>query len=143
MRAPLFPTVTEQTVAQLAYEVIRRQEHLPSSAALQNKQVMADLVREVQAAYVPPAQLTLPGTEASPPPDVEAIVVRFQDKDWSGKTKVIASDHAGAPAVAMKEYSDVIVEKTLVVQITAYAGSPVPNLAAIEVVRDEGVKGTA
>ena len=72
--------------------------------------------------------------------DVEAVVVRFQDRDWPGKTHAIAGDAAGVTSVVVEEYSAVLVEKNLMVHITAPVGSPLPSLAAIEVVRAEDVK---
>ena len=74
-KPPLFKTPAEQKVAQLAYEAIQKQEHLPSSTALQDKTVIAQVIREVQATYTPAAQPALPGMEAAPP-DIETIVTQ-------------------------------------------------------------------
>lgn len=71
---PVFQTATEQRVAQLAYEVIQNQGGLPSTAALGETAVQAKIIKEVTAAYTPPAQPTLPGLAASPPPDIGQIV---------------------------------------------------------------------
>ena len=69
-----FHTAEEIQVAQLAYEVMQKQVRLPSSAALQETAVQEQIIKQVQAAYVPPAQPALPGMEAAPPPDFAQIV---------------------------------------------------------------------
>ncbi len=46
--APAFATAQESKVAQLAYEIIQQQEKLPSSAALSQPDVTADIIRQVE-----------------------------------------------------------------------------------------------
>jgi len=57
---PVFTSPTEQKVAQVAYEIIKKHEGLPSSSHLLRDEVKAEIVREVQAALAP-KQLELPG----------------------------------------------------------------------------------
>lgn len=68
---PAFTTPMEQKVAQVAYDVIKRHEGLPSSSHLLQDQVQAEIVREVQAALAP-KQLELPGVAETV--DVASIV---------------------------------------------------------------------
>jgi type III restriction enzyme len=70
----LFHTTEERRVAQLAYEVMQNQVRLPSSAALQETAVQEQIIKQVKAAYIPPAQPALPGIETAPPPDFAQIV---------------------------------------------------------------------
>ncbi|MGH8078057.1 MAG: DEAD/DEAH box helicase family protein, partial [Lysobacter sp.] len=71
--APVFNTEAEQQVAQITYEVIKRHESLPGSAALLKRDVQAVMIREVAAAYKP-VQQELEGI--SKPPDIKSIVAR-------------------------------------------------------------------
>ena len=72
----IFNTPVARQVAGLAYQAIQRRESLPSSAYLQQTEVMQAIVREVQAAYITPVQPTLPGLPAEPVPDFLAIVTQ-------------------------------------------------------------------
>jgi len=71
--APVFKTEAEQQVAQITYEVIKRHESLPGSAALLKRDVQAAMIKEVAAAYKP-AQQELEGI--SKPPDIKSIVAK-------------------------------------------------------------------
>ena len=71
--APIFRTEAEQQVAQITYEVIKRHESLPGSAALLKRDVQAAMIKEVAAAYKP-VQQELEGI--SKPPDIKSIVAR-------------------------------------------------------------------
>jgi type III restriction enzyme len=57
--APVFTNEAERKIAQLAYEVIRQHEHLPSSASLLQPEVTAQLVKQVEERLAPD-QLRLP-----------------------------------------------------------------------------------
>ncbi|MCB9009896.1 MAG: DEAD/DEAH box helicase family protein [Ardenticatenaceae bacterium] len=70
----VFQTAEDRQIARLTYEVIQNQGGLPSTAALGETAVRAKIIKEVTAAYTPPAQPTLPGLAASPPPDIGQIV---------------------------------------------------------------------
>lgn len=69
-----FTTPAQQQVAHLTYQAIQRRESLPSSAHLYETAQLAEIVAEVKAAYVVPAQPELPGLEAQPLPDFAAVV---------------------------------------------------------------------
>ncbi len=69
--ATVFKTEAEQQVAQIAYEVIKRHESLPGSAALLKRDVQAAMIKEVAAAYKPVQQELI-----SKPPDIKSIVAR-------------------------------------------------------------------
>ena len=73
---PVFTTPAQQQVAQLTYQAIQRRESLPSSAHLYEPAQLAEIVAEVKAAYVVPAQPELPGMEAQPLPDFAAVVAQ-------------------------------------------------------------------
>lgn len=71
---PIFQTPVEQQIAQLTYQAIQRRESLPTSAHLQQTNVMQEIVQEVRRHYVPPAQTELPGLEPQPMPNLAEIV---------------------------------------------------------------------
>ena len=71
---PMFQTPAEQQIAQLTYQAIQRRESLPTSAHLQQTDILQEIVREVRRNYVPPAQTELPGLEPQPLPNVAEIV---------------------------------------------------------------------
>lgn len=73
---PTFTTPAQQQVAQLTYQAIQRRESLPSSAHLYEATQLAEIVAEVKAAYVVPAQPELPGLEPQPQPDFAAVVAQ-------------------------------------------------------------------
>ncbi|MFZ5862377.1 MAG: DEAD/DEAH box helicase [Nitrospirota bacterium] len=70
---PLFTTEAEKKIAQAAYEVIRRYEHLPASTDLLKPDIQASLVKEV-AEYLTPTQQALPGV--TEPADIPAVVAK-------------------------------------------------------------------
>lgn len=69
--APMFTNPTEQRVAQVTYDIIKKHEGLPSSSHLLHEDVKAEIVREVQAALAP-KQLELPGVAETV--DIASIV---------------------------------------------------------------------
>ena len=73
---PVFTTPAEQQIAQLTYQAIQRREYLPTSAHLQEPEVLQEIAREVQSQYVPPAQPQLPGLKPTPAPDIATIVAQ-------------------------------------------------------------------
>lgn len=74
---PLFVTPQEQQVAQLAYQAIRRlesrPEKLPGVASLQQPEIQAEVLLEVQSQYRP-VQLEM--EELAPPPNFAEIISR-------------------------------------------------------------------
>ena len=74
--APVFTTPAEQQIAQLTYQAIQRRESLPSTAHLYAAEQLAEIVEEVKAAYIVPAQPELPGLEPESPPDFETVVAQ-------------------------------------------------------------------
>jgi type III restriction enzyme len=74
---PAFTSASEQQVAQIAYEVIRRLESQPQTAPsvsyLQHPEVQARVAKEV-ASQIRPDQLQLPGVEAAV--DIAAVVAK-------------------------------------------------------------------
>lgn len=74
---PVFTTPDEQQAAKLAYEAIRKLEGrpdiVPTSSRLQDRQVQAELVKQV-AEQFKPQQLDLPGIK--PEVDIAAIVAK-------------------------------------------------------------------
>jgi type III restriction enzyme len=75
--APVFKTVEEQKVAQIAYEVIRKLENqpekLPSVTYLQQPDIQAAVLQEVTSQYKP-AQMELEGITERP--DLAAVVAK-------------------------------------------------------------------
>lgn len=74
VQQPIFTTPAEQQIAQLTYQAIQRRESLPTSAHLQQPNVMDEIIHEVQRHYVPPLQSELPGLEPQPAPNVAEVV---------------------------------------------------------------------
>lgn len=74
---PLFAKPEEQKVAQIAYDVIRKLENqpqrLPTASYLQNDDIQAAIVREVEAQYRP-VQLELDGITEQP--NIAAVVAK-------------------------------------------------------------------
>ncbi len=71
--APVFSTPAEQKVAQVAYEIIQKHEHLPSSAELIKEDIAAEIVKQVEAELTP-EQGELEGIVEKP--DIAAIVAK-------------------------------------------------------------------
>ncbi len=73
--ALVYTTAAEKRVADITVETVRQFEYLPRSADLTRPEVMAQVVREVQAAYDigQPLQGALEGIESEPPVDVTTI----------------------------------------------------------------------
>jgi type III restriction enzyme len=71
---PLFATEQERKIAEIAVKVIQQHENLPQASFLQKKEVQALILREVETAYVPPAQTELTGIIERP--DIAAIVAK-------------------------------------------------------------------
>jgi type III restriction enzyme len=71
---PLFATEQEREIAKVALQIMRRHESQPQVEFLQNEDVQAAIVAEVQAAYVAPAQPSLTGIV--PQPDLAAVVAK-------------------------------------------------------------------
>jgi type III restriction enzyme len=71
---PLFATEQERKIAEIAVRVIQQHENLPQASYLQKQEVQALILREVETAYVPPAQTELTGIILKP--DIAAIVAK-------------------------------------------------------------------
>ena len=71
---PLFATEQERKIAEIAVKVIQQHENLPQASFLQKKEMQALILREVETAYVPPAQTELTGIIEKP--DIAAIVAK-------------------------------------------------------------------
>jgi type III restriction enzyme len=71
--APVFANEAERKIAQLTYEVIKKHEHLPSSAHLLRSEVAAQIVKQVEEALTPD-QLLLPDLPETP--NVAEIVAK-------------------------------------------------------------------
>ncbi|MCI0390675.1 MAG: DEAD/DEAH box helicase family protein [Acidobacteria bacterium] len=71
--APVFTNEAERKIAQLTYEVIKKHEHLPSSAHLLQAEVTAQIVKQVEEAMTPD-QLALPDLLETP--NVAEIVAK-------------------------------------------------------------------
>jgi type III restriction enzyme len=71
--APVFTNEAERKIAQLTYEVIKKHEHLPSSASLLQAEVTAQIVRQVEESLTP-NQLALPDLLETP--NVAEIVAK-------------------------------------------------------------------
>ena len=69
-------TPEAQQIARLTYQAIQRHETLPTSGHLQQPDVLAAIVQEVQERYVPPTQADLPGLEVQPLPEIADIVAQ-------------------------------------------------------------------
>lgn len=90
--APVFSSPEEQKVAQITREAIRRLESMPESVPgvdhLKNKEVQANLLRDVTAQYRT-GQLELTGVAA--PPDIAAVVAKT--------TEVVVGQTIGIPRI--------------------------------------------
>ncbi len=71
---PLFATEQERKIAEIAVKVIQQHESLPQVNYLQKAEVQAAILREVETAYVAPAQTELTGIVTKP--DIAAVVAR-------------------------------------------------------------------
>ena len=67
----IFAGELERGIAQAAYKIIQKFEHLPSSADLLKPEIQAKIVEEVKQT-VAPSQLALPGM--APSPDIASVV---------------------------------------------------------------------
>jgi len=71
---PLFATEQERKIAEIAVKVIQQHESLPQVSYLQKPEVQAAILREVETAYVAPAQTELTGIVQKP--DFAAVVAK-------------------------------------------------------------------
>ncbi|HWF62803.1 MAG TPA: hypothetical protein VN666_21195, partial [Nitrospira sp.] len=69
--APIFAGEVERGIAQAAYKVIQKYEHLPSSADLLKPEIQTKIVEEVKQSIIP-SQQALPGM--APSPDIASVV---------------------------------------------------------------------
>lgn len=73
---PVFESEADRQVAEVAVDIIRKYESLPSATHLQKKEVQKRIAEEV-AEYMTPIQQTLPGVTEKP--DIAAIVAKTVD----------------------------------------------------------------
>ena len=71
---PMFATEQERKIAEIAVKVIQQHESLPQVSYLQQADVQADILHDVAAAYVAPAQTELAGVVEKP--DIAAVVAK-------------------------------------------------------------------
>ena len=94
---PLFANPQESTIAELTVKAIQQHETLPQASYLQRAEIQAAILREVTAAYVPPAQTELAGVVEQP--DIAAIVAKA--------TKLVIEQTIDIPRIVVVPTGDV------------------------------------
>jgi len=94
---PLFKTEQERAIAEITVRVIQQHETLPQLNYLQKAEVQAAIIKEVTAAYVPPAQTEM--TEIIAKPDISDVVAKA--------TKLVIDQTIDIPRIVVVPTGDV------------------------------------
>lgn len=94
---PLFKTEQERKIAEITVKVIQQHETLPQLNHLQKADVQAAIIKEVTAAYIPPAQTEM--AEIIEKPDIADVVAKT--------TKLVIDQTIDIPRIVVVPTGDV------------------------------------
>jgi len=94
---PLFKTEQERRIAEITVKVIQQHETLPQLNHLQKADVQAAIIKEVTAAYIPPAQTEM--AEIIAKPDIADVVAKT--------TKLVIDQTIDIPRIVVVPTGDV------------------------------------